>query len=110
MGSSSYNDSYTSSKPSRKSRSHVKTPMEELISKMQEVENNRKALVEAREGLEDAENQFVEAEAELRKSEAEVKAQISKLDPESQVMLQNMLNKLSGKDQRRSGYDREDGR
>lgn len=97
MGASSYRDEEVYREPKRR-KPIQRTPMEEVISKMTAVEENRKALMQAREGLADAENQFMEAEDELRRSEAEVRREISKLDPESQAMLRAMLKKLNDKD------------
>lgn len=108
MGSSSYRDDYGYREPKSRKRKDQrgKTPMEEVIERLQAVEASRQALVSAREGLEDAEHQFIEAEEELRRSEADVKAQIGKLDPESQAMLRTMLNRLDGKN--RNNRDRDE--
>lgn len=96
MGASSYREP----KSRKRKDQREKTPMEEMIDRMKAVEQSRKALASAREGVVDAEHQLMEAEEELRRSEEEVKAQISKLDPETQAMLRGMLGRLDGKNRR----------
>lgn len=77
-----------------------KSPMEEMLELLGEVERKRIVVEEKRSNVESAERELEEAKEDLREAERAVSGQINKLDPETKARFRRMMGGEEERDER----------